>query len=136
MDAKIRADFKTDLKIDLRAEDWRTTGLRSSTKKILERITQKRYNPKIRYILLFGSEARGEAVLTSDVDIALVSDEPLTHSERLEFKEIFDVRLFPEVNGLFPEINVINTLTADLATERFTDVSYHIKREGLVIYER
>jgi len=95
----------------------------------LERISKGRHNPKIRYVVVFGSEARGEAVLTSDVDIALVSDEPLARDEKLEFAQVFE-----GVN--FPEYRVINTLTADLDTENFMDVNYHIKRDGVIIYER
>jgi len=103
--------------------------IRMSTGIVLKRISQMQHNPKIRYIILFGSEARGEAVLTSDVDIALVSDIPLTVDERLEFTEIFQ-------DEKFPEYRVINTLTDDLHSENIMNVNYHIKRDGLVIYAR
>ncbi|MCL1884892.1 MAG: nucleotidyltransferase domain-containing protein [Defluviitaleaceae bacterium] len=83
----------------------------------------------MRYIVLFGSEARGESNLTSDVDIALVSDEPLTISERLEFSEMLG-------DETLPDYRVINTLTDDLDTNEFMNVNYHIKKDGLVIYER
>jgi len=79
--------------------------------------------------VLFGSEARGESNLTSDVDIALVSDEPLTISERLEFSEMLG-------DETLPDYRVINTLTDDLDTNEFMNVNYHIKKDGLVIYER
>lgn len=79
--------------------------------------------------MLFGSEARGESNLTSDVDIALVSDEPLTISERLEFSEMLG-------DETLPDYRVINTLTDDLDTNEFMNVNYHIKKDGLVIYER
>ena len=109
--------------------DWKTTHIRPTVKEVLERISHKQHNPKIRYIVLFGSEARGESRLASDVDIALVSDKPLTRSEKLEFKEIFE-------DNSFPDFQVINTLTESLDTDNFADVNYHIKRDGLVIYER
>jgi len=109
--------------------NWHTVRLRPPTRILLERIAQARHDPKIRYILLFGSEARGEATLTSDVDIALVSDEPLSRAERLAFSEVLE-----DIH--FPEVNVINTCIASLNTDRFMDVNYHIKREGVVIYER
>jgi predicted nucleotidyltransferase len=111
------------------SKNWQTTRLRPPTRKVAERIAQGNHNPKIRYIFLFGSEARGEATLTSDVDIALVSDEPLTRDERLAFASITD-----DVD--YPEFNIVNTLTADLDTDEFMDVNYHIKREGLLVYER
>jgi len=102
---------------------------RSGTKEIFEKISQTQHNSKIRYVVLFGSEARGNATITSDVDIAIISDEPLTAAERREFAE-------PLEAIKFPECRIINTLTADLSTENFMDVNYHIKREGVVIYER
>ena len=113
----------------LRKTQWANVALRPVTREVVEQIAVGVYDPKIRYIFLFGSEARGEAKLTSDVDIALVSDEPLTRSERLAFASIVD--------GIhYPEFKIINTLTSDLDTDKFMDVSYHIKREGLLIYER
>jgi predicted nucleotidyltransferase len=110
-------------------KNWQNAGLRASTKKVMERVSQGQYNPKIRYIVLFGSEARGAATLTSDVDIALVCDEPLTIEERLEFMEVFE-------GEHFPEYRVISTLTSKLDTDKFMDVNYHIQKDGLVIYER
>ncbi|MCL2421568.1 MAG: nucleotidyltransferase domain-containing protein [Defluviitaleaceae bacterium] len=115
------ADFKTI--------DWKTMRLRTPTQTVLERVSQGKHNPKIRYIVLFGSEARGEATLASDVDIALISDEPLTIEERLVFTEVFE-------KERFPDYRVINTLTSDLNTDQYMDVNYHIKRDGVVIYER
>jgi len=110
-------------------KDWKTASLRPNTRKILEHISQLHHNPKIKYIVLFGSEARGEAILTSDVDIALISDEPLNIAEKQEFNSIFN-------DQHFPEYRIINTLTNDLNTNNFMNVSYHIKKDGLVIYER
>ena len=113
----------------LKAIDWENADIRAATKKTLQRISRAQHNSKIRYIVLFGSEARGEARLTSDVDLALISDEPLTMEERLAFKAVID-------SEHFPPYNVINTLYRDLDTEHVMDVNFHIKRDGLVIYER
>jgi len=110
-------------------EPKRIATLRPATRPIIEQIAKGTYHPKIRYIVLFGSEARGEATLTSDIDIALISDEPLTRSERLDFTHQFD-----EIH--YPQINVINTRTHTPQTQKCMDVNYHIKREGLLIYER
>jgi predicted nucleotidyltransferase len=109
--------------------NWKEVQIRIPTRNVLNRVSQERHNPKIRYVVLFGSEARGEALLSSDVDIAVISDEPLTMDERLEFTKIFD-------DENYPDYRIINTLTDDLNTERFMDVNYHIKKDGLVIYER
>jgi len=111
----------------LMSESWTTLRIRPDVREILEQISQMNHNSKIRFILLFGSEARGEALLTSDVDLALVSTEPLTRAERLEFAKIFD-------DIAFPDFNIINTLMSDMDTNKFTDVNYHLWQEGLVIY--
>jgi predicted nucleotidyltransferase len=108
---------------------WETANLRPAVRRVMEKISRGEHNPKIRYIVLFGSQARGDAVLTSDVDIALVSDEPLSRNERLAFASIIE-------NENFPPYNVINTLTKNLETDKYMDVSYHIKREGLLVYAR
>jgi predicted nucleotidyltransferase len=110
-------------------KSWKTAKLRPAARQIIEQISMGKHDPKIRYIFLFGSEARGEATLTSDVDISLVSDTPLSRSERLEFVSHIE-------NDGIPVVNVINTLTTDLETNKYMDVNYHIKREGLLIYER
>ena len=111
-----------------RDTDWRTVRLRPVTRETLERVAAAPLNAKIRYVVLFGSEARGEATLSSDVDLALVSDEPLTRAERLEFKRLVD-------GVSYPEFNVTCTRTEWLDTEKVLDVNYHIRRDGLVIYE-
>lgn len=110
-------------------KSWKTAKLRPAAYKVIERISRGVYDENIRYVVLFGSEARGEATLTSDIDIALVSDKPLTRNQRLEYKNTFD-------DDSYPYVNVINTLTDNLETGSFMDVSYHIKREGLLVYER
>ena len=103
--------------------------IRPVTRPIVEEITNGVFEPNIRAIYLFGSEARGEARLTSDIDIALISDAPLTYKERRAFSQQFD-----EVD--YPHINIINTLTTSLDAESDLHVGYHIKREGLLLYER
>lgn len=107
---------------------WTTAKVRPPTRGILARIEQHPHDEKIRYIILFGSEARGEARLGSDIDIALVSDEPLTRRERLAYTVL--------VGDSSPEVRFINTPAANLDTKQFSDVSYHIKRDGVLIYER
>ena len=119
-----------DTKLDREGESWESIRLRPDTRDMLKQLAMGEYNEKIRYILLFGSEARGEARLTSDIDISIVSDTPLTRKERRDFLlacgDVYD-RV---------DCRIINTLTSDLGTDRFMDVSYHLKREGIVVYER
>jgi len=51
--------------------DRQPSKIRSCTKKIFKKVAQSKLNPNIRYVILFGSEARGEAVLSGDIDLAL-----------------------------------------------------------------
>lgn len=110
-------------------KDWRETHIRPRVREVLEQLAAKTHHPKIRYIVLFGSVAKGTVTLTSDVDIALVSDEPLTIDEKHQFNNHF-------ANEHYPAYRVINTLTSNLDTNHYMNVNYHIKKDGLVIYER
>ena len=111
--------------------DWRGLRLRKRTKDFLTYMSERPYNPKIEYIVLFGSEARGEAVLTSDVDIAVVSAAPLSRAERLSVDLADSDASFDDVN-----YRIIYTLLKDLDTSDKMNVNYYIKREGVVIYAR
>jgi len=110
--------------------DWRLLNIAPETKEFLEYIARRKYCSKIKYIVLFGSVAREEATKYSDIDIAVISDDPLSRTE---------------LNQLHPSINhshlykldyrIINISAHKLETEKFLDVGYHIKREGIIIYE-
>ena len=114
---------------DRAGEDWRQLELREGTRELLEHMTARQYSDKVRFVVLFGSEARGEARLLSDVDIAVISDEPLSRKELLE--------THPEISLDCASIDyrIINTLVSELGSQKYLDVNYHIRQEGLVIYE-
>ena len=109
---------------------WDSVKLRNSTRKFLTQLAEGKHDPRIRYIVLFGSEARGEARLTSDVDIAVISDEPLTTKEKLSIIDSVDEEL-----EVMVDYRLVAVTTPNLGCENPMRVNYHIQREGLVIYE-
>jgi len=113
-------------KIDI---DWRTLQITPAISEFLEYMSDRNYNPKIKFIVLFGSVARQQAKLGSDIDIAVISDEPLT---RAELKEVH-----PDItNAHFYSLDyrIINILTHKLNINKILNVGYHVKREGVVLY--
>ena len=103
--------------------------MREITKRFVDQISYSKHIDKIIAIYLYGSEARGEANLLSDVDLAIVSQEPLSVTERLtiveevsdELKEALDFRIV----CIRPE---------QLQTTHKLEVGYSIAREGIKIY--
>ena len=64
-----------------------TTLLKPQLKTILEELSReikKIYQEKLSQIILYGSQARGEAQIDSDVDILIVLKKPFNYSEELE----------------------------------------------------
>jgi len=113
------------------SSNWKSLRLRKSTRDYLERLSTRNFINKVRYIILFGSEARGSAQLTSDIDIAVISDEPLTREERVDINFPDDEANLTPANSRF-----VFSLTDYLNTSNKFDVNYNIREEGIIIYER
>jgi len=111
--------------------NWESLRLRGSTREYLKWLSSRKYIDKVRYIVLFGSEARGEARLLSDIDIAVISDEPLTREERTDIAYPYNEDEPGQVNSRF-----VFSLTEYLETTNKFDVNYNIREEGVVIYGR
>lgn len=82
-------------------------------------------------LILFGSQARDTAVLSSDVDIAVVMKTPLSSCERGELRGIgedIDHRI--ETNLFFTTREAL-----DAATDIF-DTNKYIREEGVVLWPR
>ena len=109
---------------------WRNLKLRPKTRELLEIVATTAHQPFVKAIMLFGSEARGEARLTSDVDLALISTEPLTMKERLSILENVPQDLYCDV-----DVRVTGLKETSLNTTNKLDVGYSVKREGVTIYE-
>ena len=87
-------------------------------------------NIDIHALILFGSQARGEATISSDVDIAVVMKEPLNSQERgtLRFLgEEIDEDI--ETNIYFTNIQALEN------PSHHFDTNTHIKREGIVLWQ-
>ncbi len=87
-------------------------------KKIVEVI--KKYNPK--KIILFGSRARGDNKVTSDIDIAVDID--LSFREQRKLKEYID-----KVSGLYS----VDLIFLPKINEKFRK---KILKEGKILYEK
>jgi len=85
----------------------------------------------VEAIILFGSQARGTARVSSDIDIAIVMEESLTPRLRgmlLSLGEDVDPRF--EVNLFFTTQKALDSATKVLNTNT------HIKKEGVVLWHQ
>ena len=89
----------------------------------------KKLSIQIHALVLFGSQARGTATISSDVDIAVVMDSSLTRRER------GILRCLGEDINPYVETNLFFTTLDDLAnpTHHF-DTNKYIKNEGVVLW--
>jgi len=111
--------------------DWRSLQINQDTYEFLEHMSQRQYNTKIKFIVLFGSVAREQAKLGSDIDIAVISDEALT---RAELKDVHPDIDHSHFYGL--DYRIINVSTYKLNVNSIFNVGYHIRREGVILYGR
>ena len=84
---------------------------------------------KVGSLVLFGSQAKGTATISSDVDIAVVMDEPLPPLDRgilLSLGDEIDMRF--ETNLFFTTQKALND-----ATDIF-DTNKYIRDEGVVLW--
>jgi len=110
--------------------NWRSLNLRPKTRALLEIVATTMHQSFIKAIILFGSEARGEARLTSDVDIALISTKSLTMKERLSILANVPQDLYCDV-----DVRITCLKEAAMDTVNRLDVGYSVKKEGVIIYE-
>jgi len=82
-------------------------------------------------VVLFGSYARGEATLRSDVDIALVFAEgtEVNPRDRAFIREELETLVDPV------EINLFTTCKSQLDTDNKLNANYWIREEGYVLWE-
>jgi predicted nucleotidyltransferase len=85
----------------------------------------------LQRILIFGSFARGEARVGSDVDIALVAQNEWDFRDRhtaRHYLENFDPHL--TISPFYTTVEKLNT------TDDKFDANYWIAREGVLLWER
>jgi len=110
--------------------DWQTLKLRPATREYLTIISQTSHEDFVKAIVLFGSEARGEATLTSDVDLALISTRSLTHAERRSILKDISFELDCKV-----DCRIVCLREEALNTGKKLHVGTSIKQDGVIIYE-
>lgn len=87
-----------------------------------------RFGPRLRFVRLFGSHARGEATPRSDVDVAVVID-GLTHAEHMEAVAIIhEVEL--ETDHFVSPL-VMSSQRFDELSSAGSALALDIEREGL-----
>jgi len=90
----------------------------------------KQLDIKVNALVLFGSQARGTATISSDIDIAVVMEEHLTPLDRgklLSLGDEVDMRF--ETNLFFTTRNAVENATGDFDTNKY------IKEEGVVLWQ-
>ena len=82
----------------------------------------------INKIILFGSEAYGTPRVKSDIDVAVVTEESLVQSERIEVYEFFDSVPSPKELQLVFVVNGVLRQGFDVRRDIFT--------KGVCVYEK
>jgi len=121
---------KQPVNFERQGVDWRTLKISPDTYEFLEHMSQREYDSKVKYIVLFGSVARGQARLGSDIDIAIISDEPLTKAEFDNVHPSVDYAHFYSL-----DYRMVNVATQHLSSDKLLNVGYHIRRDGVIIYD-
>jgi len=88
-------------------------------------------NFDIDSLILFGSQARGTAILSSDIDIAVVMDKHLSPRERGTLRGLgneIDMRI--ELNLFFTTQQALNSATDIFNTNKY------IRDEGVILWQQ
>jgi len=117
------------LKILQNKIDWKKLDLRDKTKDFLNFVVTQRYDEDILYLVLFGSEIKCKTNIRSDIDIAVISEDPLDVKKRVVLHEIFDGF------GEWVEYQLIYTTIENLKTTHKLNVNFSINK-GVILYER
>ena len=70
----------------------------------LREYLKQEYQGRFNQAILFGSQARGEAIAASDIDVLIVLEDPVNASEEIERTSQFIARLCLEHNLLISRI--------------------------------
>jgi len=101
-------------------------------KPLLNKLTNNlvQQNLDVKSIILFGSHARGDSRLSSDIDIAIVSNNSLSHESRGLIRCILDeLHETVEINPFFTKQEYI-----EKANDYF-DTNFYIKNEGIILWQ-
>ena len=100
---------------------------------IVGAITKLGLQSSLSKIILFGSAARGESTIKSDVDIAVITDAPISNAQR---------RMVTRAMAEFETLESMLEINCFYATEealekadRWSDPCTSIKEEGIVLWQ-
>ena len=83
-------------------------------------------DPYINKVILFGSQARNQARIWSDVDIAIVCDNP----------KLVNRRAINMIDNFADDINFVYTTNENLMTKNMWDVNYYIREDGIELWRK
>ena len=119
------------IKLDRIEVDWRTLKLREKTREVIEIISNTEHEEHIKAIILYGSEARGEAKLFSDIDLAIIPTRQIkTWEEKSCITKNIPINLSASTN-----IRIAVVLEENLYTGTPMNIGTSIRKEGVLIYE-
>ena len=87
-------------------------------------------NVAVDSLVLFGSQAKGTATLSSDIDIAVVMNHPLSHFERGKI-----LSLAEEIDPRFETNLFFTTQTAVSNGEGIFNTNKYIREEGVLLWQ-
>ena len=88
-------------------------------------------NFSVESIILYGSMARGESDEESDIDLLIITDQPLERPERHRITElIFEVNLRYETN--FSSL-VVDRASWDTGLYSVLPIRHNIERDGILV---
>ena len=117
--------------IDRINTDWKSLRIRPDTRRFLEILASTNHEDFVEALVLFGSVANESATLTSDVDIALISNRTLTHSERKSILKNIPFDLDCRV-----DCRIVCLRMGDLHMNDKMSIGSSIKQDGVIIYEK
>jgi len=109
--------------------NWRELDLRNKTKDFINFVVTQKCDEDILYLVLFGSEIKCKTNIKSDIDIAVISENPLDIKKRVVLHEVFDSY------GEWIEYQLIYTTIENLKTTHKLNVNFSINK-GVILYER
>jgi len=136
VESAMRTDTMTDRKATValtRSKPPGSLGVTDVTPEVIADVTQRivaAVDPQ--RIILFGSQARGDAAHGSDLDLLVIQDSP--HSDR-EIRRRIEALLLDRRFGMDLIVRTPQEVEMNLADGNpfYTE---HISRDGVVLYER
>jgi len=106
--------------------------MRAEVKQFLDEYVSNfsKLNADVNSLMLFGSQARNTATITSDIDIAIIMNEDLSPQSRGQLLSLGD-----EIDHRF-DVNLFFTTKSALECAKSNlDTNKHIREEGIILWQ-